>query len=186
MRIKLFTAAMIFLAASAVNYAQGEFDIALLPYSSQEQTLAKLKEFQQGGIELPMEMAAVTADDLIEAAKQYEGMKHKLGAKGSNDSIDCSGLLYAAFRDVGITTGIHGSQEMARFGKIITDKAELKKGDLVFFVNTYSTEKVITHSGFMINDRQWIHASHKNGVEIINLEDPYYWNNHFLYGTRLF
>jgi murein DD-endopeptidase / murein LD-carboxypeptidase len=79
----------------------------------------------------------------------------------------------------------HNSEEQARYGKIIAGMDELLKGDLVFFIRTYKTHHFITHSGIYIGNNKFIHTSSKNGVTITSLNDPW-WNEKFIFGTRVF
>ncbi len=101
--------------------------------------MQKLSEFKQDGIELNMDMKNVSPERLVDASKKYLGMIHCFGGDGTNNCIDCSGLLLASFNGVDINPGIHNSQELARYGVIISDKNQLKKGDFVFFIDTYNT-----------------------------------------------
>ncbi len=62
---------------------------------------------------------------------------------------------------------------------------ELIKGDLVFFIRTYKTNRLITHSGIYIGNNKFIHTSTSNGVTITSLNDPW-WKEKFIFGTRVF
>jgi len=79
----------------------------------------------------------------------------------------------------------HNSEEQARYGKIITVKDELKKGDLVFFIRSYKTQRFITHSGIYLGNNEFIHTSSTNGVTITSLDDSW-WKEKFIFGTRVF
>ncbi|TFG73904.1 MAG: NlpC/P60 family protein, partial [Thermodesulfobacteriales bacterium] len=96
---------------------------------------------------------------------------------------DCSGLLVTVFGTHGIVLP-HNSEEQARYGKIINGKDGLKKGDLVFFIRSYKTDRFITHSGIYIGSNKFIHTSSTNGVTITSLSDPW-WNEKFIFGTRI-
>jgi len=61
---------------------------------------------------------------------------------------------------------------------------ELIKGDLVFFIRSYKTHRFITHSGIYVGNNKFIHASSKKGVIITSLDDPW-WNEKFIFGTRV-
>ena len=97
--------------------------------------------------------------------------------------MDCSGLVFRVFATHGIIMP-HSSEEQARYGKIITQKDLLKPGDLVFFIRTYSTSRVITHSGICLGDGTFIHTSGSQGVTVTSLDDPY-WKERYLFGTRI-
>jgi cell wall-associated NlpC family hydrolase len=98
--------------------------------------------------------------------------------------MDCSGLLVTVFGTYNIYLP-HNSEEQARFGDIITKKDKLTKGDLVFFIKSYKTNRFITHSGLYVGENRFIHTSSSKGVTITSLYDPW-WNNKFIFGTRIF
>ncbi len=150
---------------------------------------AKLKKqlelFESSGIEraVPLENTALTGDSLVAIAKSYLNTPHRMGGT-SKSGIDCSGLIYTSFKHFGLTLP-HSSHEQAKFGKIIATKEELRKGDLLFFYNSYNSSNLITHTGIYLGDGQFIHASASSGVSIVTLEASNYWNSRFLFGTRL-
>lgn len=143
----------------------------------------KLKKFLQAGAEKKLNVNKTSPNEIIKTAKKYLGVPHCMGGK-SNKCTDCSGLLVMVFAQQGINFP-HNSEEQARYGKIISDKYQLKKGDLVFFIKTYKTNKFITHSGIYIGNNEFIHASTSKGVIITSINDPW-WNDKFIFGTRLF
>jgi cell wall-associated NlpC family hydrolase len=145
---------------------------------------SKLKAWQNNGFGKQLNTAGKNEDDLIKAAKKYMGTKHCMGGV-TKKCIDCSGLLFASFRDIGVKFA-RTADDQARYGNKITDRDKLKKGDLVFFVNTYNTSKLITHSGIYLGDGKFIHTSSKKGVSISDIYDKYYWSDKFAFGTRIF
>lgn len=160
-------------------------DIAPLPKSNTlEMNVqnSKLKKFLASGTEKHLNTRNVTPDEIIEAAEKYLGVPHCMGGT-SMKCLDCSGLLVAAFSKHGIYLP-HNSEEQARYGKIISGMAHLKRGDLVFFVRSYKTSSYITHSGIYLGRDEFIHTSSKEGVTITRLSDPY-WKEKFIFGTRL-
>lgn len=144
----------------------------------------RLKEFREGGIEKTVEISPDTKEAVIAYARSFLGTPHRMG--GTNKKgIDCSGLVMAAFQKYGVSLP-HSSEEQARFGKIIADPDHLKRGDLVFFYNSYKTPKLITHSGIYLDNMKFIHASTSQGVVISKVDDPYYWGKRYLFATRVF
>ena len=77
------------------------------------------------------------------------------------------------------------AQEVARLGTIVYDQSELMRGDFVFFANTTSANKLITHMGLYLGGGDFIHSSSSKGVIISKVSDPYYWKEKFLFGKRL-
>jgi hypothetical protein len=143
----------------------------------------QLNEFMDAGVEKPLDTGSVTPDEIISTARRYLGVPHCMGGK-TMKCIDCSGLLAVVFASHAIQLP-HNSEEQARYGKIIGERKNLKKGDLVFFVRTYKTGRFITHSGIYTGDRKFIHTSTSMGVTITSLDDPW-WKGKYLFGTRIF
>lgn len=124
----------------------------------------------------------IRADEIINTAQKYLGVPHCMSGT-TTKCMDCSGLLVTVFAKYGIHLP-HNSEEQSRYGKVISGKDELKKGDLVFFVRSYKTNHFITHAGIYIGNNQFIHASSGNGVTITSLNDPW-WTRKFIFGTRI-
>jgi murein DD-endopeptidase / murein LD-carboxypeptidase len=143
----------------------------------------KLKEFLKAGAEKTLNVSNTSPDEIIKTAKKYLGVAHCMGGK-SFKCTDCSGLLVMVFDQHDINFP-HDSEEQARYGKIISVKNQLKKGDLVFFIKSYKTNKFITHSGIYIGNNEFIHTSTRKGVIITSINDPW-WNDKFIFGTRVF
>ena len=142
----------------------------------------RLEEFINAGIENPAGRPGVSPDAIVATARGYLGVPHCMGGTTAR-CMDCSGLVFRVFETHGITLP-HSSEEQARFGRIIQDRASLMPGDLVFFIRTYSTSRVITHSGIFAGEGRFIHTSSSQGVTITSLDDPY-WKERYLFGTRI-
>ena len=114
----------------------------------------------------------------------FLGTPHVMGGT-SRSGIDCSGLLHQSF----VLNGIEGiprtAQDFARYGIIIADINDLKRGDLVFFTGTYNSSRFVTHAGICIGQGEFVHTSSKRGVMISKLNDPNYWKSKFAFGTVL-
>jgi len=143
----------------------------------------RLEQFMEAGIEQPLDSERVTPATIIETARRYLGVPHCMGGTTSK-CIDCSGLIFRVFATHGIVLP-HSSEEQARYGKIVAEKEMLMPGDLVFFIRTYNTSRLITHSGIYIGDGRFIHTSSSKGVIITALDDPW-WSERYLYATRIF
>ena len=143
----------------------------------------KLKDFMNAGAEKVINTHNISANEIIKTAQKYLGVPHCMGGT-TMKCLDCSGLLVVVFAKNGINLP-HNSEEQARYGRIIAAMDELIKGDLVFFIRSYKTRSLITHSGIYLGNNNFIHTSSKNGVIITSLNDPW-WRKKFIFGTRVF
>ncbi|MEM8807093.1 MAG: C40 family peptidase [Cyanobacteria bacterium P01_G01_bin.38] len=84
-------------------------------------------------------------------------------------NYDCSGLVQAAFRSVGIQLPRDAYQQASFAQKI--NRTDLQPGDLIFFGN----ETKITHVALYLGNSQYIHSSGKdqgrNGIGIDSITD---------------
>ena len=142
----------------------------------------KLIAFRKGGIERKVNTDKYNAEKVIAYAKTFLGTPHKMGGTTAA-GIDCSGLVMVVHAKYGIMLP-HSADEQARYGAIVSAMKELKRGDLVFFYDSYTTSKFITHSGIYLGEDEFIHTSNSKGVVINKVNDPYYWGVRFLFGTR--
>lgn len=102
---------------------------------------------------------------------KYLNTPYKFGGN-SMKGIDCSAFTQTVFRDA-LAINIHRSaREQYTQGEVISDKDELKFGDLVFF----NTRRRVRpgHVGIYIGDNLFAHASTKLGVTITPLDHNYY------------
>jgi len=143
----------------------------------------RLNDFITAGAEKKLNTCNTSPDEIIETAQKYLGVPHCMGGT-TMKCMDCSGLLVTVFGRHGIYLP-HNSEEQARYGEIISKMDELKKGDLVFFIRSYKTHLLITHSGIYLGNNKFIHTSSQNGVTITSLNDRW-WKERFIFGTRVF
>lgn len=141
-----------------------------------------LIEFEKGGIERKVNTLEYDSDKAIAVAEEYIGTPHKMGGS-TDEGIDCSGLIMVVHSKFNIQLP-RSSHDQARFGKVIPGKEELKRGDLVFFYNSYTASNFITHSGMYLGEGNFIHTSNSKGV-IVSKMDDVYWGERYLFATRL-
>ncbi len=154
----------------------------LLSRTTDSNRRAKILVFKKGGYERQVIFKHHNVEAIIKSAEAFLGTPHLMGGLSSK-GIDCSGLVSLAHQQNHIALP-HDGNEQARYGKIILSVDDLKRGDLVFFHSTYHTEKLVTHSGIYLGNKQFIHVSSKKGVSIAYINSKY-WAEHFLFGTRL-
>lgn len=121
---------------------------------------------------------------IIKRAKTFEGTPYKFGGT-TNKGMDCSGLVYTAFKSQDIYMP-RISSDMANEGKRINIK-NAQPGDLLFF-KTNRRRNVINHVGIVVessgNDVQFIHSSTSKGVIISSINEAY-WKNAFTEARRV-
>ena len=143
----------------------------------------KIAAFKKTGVEREVNTDHYDREGIITYAESLIGTRHLMGGYSSS-GVDCSGLVkmvHAKF-DVVLPRSSH---DQARYGTIIAQDEELKRGDIVFFHSTYKKDHLITHTGIYLGDNKFIHASTSRGVTISVLNDSAYWQDHYLFATRL-
>lgn len=110
--------------------------------------------------------------EIIEFAEEYLGTPYSWGGTDLSSGVDCSGFVYAVYREFGIPLSRSSASMEAENGYFI-DKGELQAGDLVFFDNDGSGS--IDHVGIYMHDGYYIHSSSgkTTGVIISSLYDSY-------------
>lgn len=144
---------------------------------------AEMYQFLNDGAELKLDVGRKKPKKIIRTAEKYLGTPHCMGGT-TKKCLDCSGLTYISFAKNKIEIP-RNSQEQARYGRIITNRNDLKKGDLVFFTKSYNSKDFITHVGICLGNNRFIHASTSNGVVVTPLDNPW-WSQRFVFGTRVF
>lgn len=113
---------------------------------------------------------------IIDTAKKYIGVPYVFGGT-TPKGFDCSGFLQYVFKEHGIIIP-RLADEQYRLGKS-SKVSQLSAGDLVFFT-TYTSG--VSHCGFYVGDRKFLHASASKGIRIDSLDSDY-WKSRF-YGAR--
>ncbi len=147
------------------------------------QFTGEMQAFAKGGIERELKTGRKKPKKIIKTAEKYLGTPHCMGGTSSK-CLDCSGLTYLAFTKNNIQIP-RNSQEQARYGYLIFDRNDLKRGDLVFFTKSYKTSDFITHVGIYLGNGMFIHTSTSAGVTKTPLSNSW-WSERFVFGTRVF
>ena len=112
-----------------------------------------------------------TLKSIVEAAYSKLGNRYVWGHTGPN-SFDCSGLMYWAYKQQGITLPRNSAAQGSSAGRPV-NRSELKPGDLMFFAT--GGGKRISHVGMYIGDGKLLHASSPStGVRIDDINSKYY------------
>lgn len=122
--------------------------------------------------------------NIIDIATSFNGTKYKFGGTTSA-GMDCSGLVYTAFKEEEIHLP-RSSRDMSTRGDKISFQ-EISKGDLVFF-KTNRNRNVINHVGLVVEVLPgkvlFIHSTSSLGVIISSLDERY-WNESFAEARRI-
>jgi cell wall-associated NlpC family hydrolase len=95
-------------------------------------------------------------DTLLSYATAQVGVPYQFFSAGP-DTFDCSGLVVAAFRQIGMSVP-HQSRALAKLGAAVDWRAEpIAAGDLVF-TSAVGDPAQITHVGIALDSRRWVHA----------------------------
>ena len=126
----------------------------------------KQKYFSSGEINNP---STPKEKMLIEILK-YINAPYQFGGDSKN-GIDCSAFTQRIYNSCSIKL-LRSAREQYMQGIEITDRDNLKFGDLVFF----DTRKTVKpgHVGIYLDDNLFVHASSKNGVIVTPLNSDYY------------
>jgi len=125
-----------------------------------------------------------TAQSVINNAKKYKGTRYKYGGS-SKSGMDCSGLIYTAFKENNIVIP-RISSAMAKTGDWI-DLKKVRLGDLLFFA-TKKNNRSVNHVGLVtaVNGKavEFIHATTSRGVITSKLKEKY-WYFAFVQARRI-
>jgi lipoprotein Spr len=120
-------------------------------------------------LDVPAE--TVTNILLLQTIEDWYGTRYVFGGT-SKRGVDCSSLMQHIFKtayDKKIPrTAITQYRATQRI-----NQDELKEGDLVFF---HTTRSGISHVGFYLGNRKFVHASCSRGVTVSSLDEKYYQN----------
>ena len=112
---------------------------------------------------------------VVAYGKKYLGTPYRWGGTALGKGVDCSGFVYAVYRNFGINLN-RSSASMASNG-VRVDKGNLQAGDLVLFDTNGANNGRISHVGIYIGNGQFIHSSSGKrtwGVVISSLGEAYY------------
>ena len=129
---------------------------------------AKEKAAAEAALKKQQEEAAQTLELGIEIAQyavQFVGNPYVWGGTSLTNGADCSGFVYAVYRDFGYTL-VRSSRDQAScssYQSITPNTANLQPGDLVF----YASNGVVDHVALYIGDGKVVQASTpKDGIVI--------------------
>lgn len=119
--------------------------------------------------------------DLVNYALTLDSVNYNYGGTDPATGFDCSGFITYVFRHFGISVP-RSSVDFTNVGKEVPVPFA-KKGDLILFTGTDSTNRVVGHMGIVIDNSdtlKFVHSSsgRANGVTISPL--PGYYSSRFV------
>jgi probable lipoprotein NlpC len=158
--------ALFFLLFLSVIFSSCTSKKGLVPKSGFEKPSTKIsKKYSEL---MDVSKKAIKNGKLYGFIDDWQGTKYQFGGL-SKKGIDCSGLVYLAFKDV-------YEKEIPRMTSQQVEaikrkyESQLKEGDLVFF--DYEGKK-FSHVGIYLQNGYYFHASTSKGVMVAKLKDPY-------------
>ncbi|MFK7048656.1 Murein DD-endopeptidase MepS/Murein LD-carboxypeptidase precursor [Flavobacterium columnare] len=154
--------------------------VEIKPQIEEENTDELIIESEAVQPEMPITVVAPLSEEnmskaefLITKASENIGARYRSGSTG-NGGFDCSGLMFATFKNIEMTLP-RSSREMAQRAGVRIDRDQAQKGDLIFFA---TRGRGVGHVGMVtdvIEDEiKFIHSSTSQGVIISSTKEPYY------------
>lgn len=122
----------------------------------------------------------ISIDAIKTEASKYKGLTYEMDNEPGH--MDCSLFTQKVYGALGLQlprTADYQYKQFSDKGQILTDKAQLKPGDIVFFKNTYQDETVdnngITHVGIYQGDGKVLQSGRQSGVGgVVPLDESHY------------
>ncbi|MFK7001066.1 C40 family peptidase [Flavobacterium oreochromis] len=154
--------------------------VEIKPQIEEENTDELIIESEAVQPEMPITVVAPLSEEnmskaefLITKASENIGARYRSGSTG-NGGFDCSGLMFATFKNIEMTLP-RSSREMAQRAGVRIDRNQAQKGDLIFFA---TRGRGVGHVGMvtevMDDEIKFIHSSTSQGVIISSTKEPYY------------
>jgi len=118
--------------------------------------------------------------NLLQHALALLGTPYRWGGSGTG-GFDCSGLVGYVFHSaLGIELP-RVSREMATSGQLISDRAKLSPGDLVFFGHRGR----VSHVGIYVGEGRFLHAPSTGKDVMVSSLDNGYWSGKYMEARRV-
>lgn len=139
-------------------------------YKKQRTTKTVKRSTKKSSVAVP-----TIAKSIINNAEKYKGTRYKYGGT-TKSGMDCSGLIYTAFKEDNITMP-RSSSAMSKSGDWV-DLKKVRPGDLLFFA-TRKNSRSINHVGLVTaingDDVEFIHSSTSRGVITSKVKEKYWY-----------
>lgn len=126
-------------------------------------------------------VASAIIEDVISHAESQLGVRYAWGEETPKAGFDCSGLMMWAFGQEGIDLD-RTSRQQYHNGTKITDRKEIRRGDLVFWAYDTSDSDTIHHVALYLGNDLIIEAPYTGSfVRTV----PMRWGGEYIGGTRV-
>ena len=119
--------------------------------------------------------------NVLKRALALLGTPYRWGGTSPEGGFDCSGLVGYVFRTaLGIELP-RVSRDMAQNGQLISDRAALAAGDLVFF----GRKGRVDHVGIYVGEGNFVHAPRTGRDVTVSSLTSGYWSGHYMQARRV-
>lgn len=127
-------------------------------------------------------------DSLVAYAETLIGIPYKYASTDPSVGFDCSGFITYVFNHYNISVP-RSSKDFENTGTEIPMRKS-KRGDLILFTGTDSTERVIGHMGIVVSNNkdglQFIHATSGKAYSVVITPFNKYYQGRFVKTIRVF
>lgn len=119
--------------------------------------------------------------NVLKRALALLGTPYRWGGTSPETGFDCSGLIGYVFRT---TLGIElprVSRDLAKNGQLISDRAALAAGDLVFF----GKQGRVDHVGIYLGDGNFVHSPRTGRDVMVSSLATGYWSGRYMQARRV-
>ena len=118
---------------------------------------------------------------VLQRAMALLGTPYRWGGATPDNGFDCSGLVSYVFRNAMGIELPRVSRDMAKSGELVSDRAKLTAGDLVFF----GRRGRVDHVGIYVGEGQFVHAPSRGKDVMVSSLDSGYWSGKYLQARRV-
>ena len=127
-------------------------------------------------------------EDLMRFAETLKGIPYRYGSTDPKVGFDCSGFITYVFNNFGIRVP-RSSIDFTDVGKTIP-KEEAKRGDIILFTGTDSTERFVGHMGLITKNEagnlEFIHSTSGKAYSVTVTQLNAYYMSRFVKTLRIF
>ena len=131
---------------------------------------------------------STTPEQLMAFAETLKGVPYKYASTDPKVGFDCSGFITYTFNHFGIQVP-RSSIDFTDVGKYIT-KEEAKRGDIILFTGTDSTERFVGHMGLITSNNggkiEFIHSTSGKAYSVTVTPLNNYYLSRFVKCIRIF